>query len=259
MKFLIVFFIVIIVLAIFLAIKRFGNSKKPLANIIRSVDDQIKEKRETKILNKLYLKDGPLGLSQGKNVTLDTALLMKAEQSGSMVPSFDKNYRVGAVGSFTLMGMSFYRFYLGEGDETFLQFIMDSSNNVKECMLFTKVVSATPDEDGWDYLCGDQGMLGLYELSLKTKTDEDIVYKRVFEPYNGKNTRIEPKEFYETILAEDGSEFKTKCGGVLYSRDLGDDEEYAWVQVMTILQDDTTSCDAYIGFIVPDETWISVS
>lgn len=235
--------------------KKKKESNSVLSNIIDSKVDQYNQKRETKDLKKMYISC-PNGITQGRTINISPILKMSSNVDGMAIPKFDDSYIVGAVGQIQQDNNTLIqRAYLGDGDQTFLQFILDH-DEVKEVMIFQKVLSVTPDEDGWDYLINDQdGMIGNKEATIKKDDGTEITYEREFD--SGYDGRITPVSYKENIITEDGESITVDGNFILYSRAVGSETEFCIMQV-TKVNDDTTA-DVYLGIKVPDETWVSVN
>ena len=246
-------FIIGVVLNI--AYKRYKNNPSTLSRAINSKVDQYHENKADKELKSMYTS-GPLGITQGSMINLSQLLLSDTTKDGMVIPKLESSYNVGAIGNVSALMSNISRVYLGDGDQTFIQFMLDTLGNVQEAMIFNKVLSTNPNEDGWDYLVGNDGMIGLYEASIKKDDGADVTYKRAFDPYDGNNTRINPVPYKELIMCEDGTKISADGGFMLYSRNVSDATEYCLMQITTVGGE--TSADVFVGVIIQDESYISV-
>ena len=254
--FIIFLLVILLIVVIFIGYKRYKNNNTVLSRTIDSKIDSYHDKKADKELKEMYTT-GPLGITQGKIINLSQLLLADTSKEGMVIPELNSSYKVGAIGLVSAMMKNITRVYLGDGDQTFIQFITDSLNNVQEAMIFNKVLSVNPNDEGWEYLLGENdGMMGLYEASIKKNDGSDVVYNRAFDPYDGNNPRIKPVPYVENIVAEDGTHIKAKGEFMLYVRNIDDTQEYCIIQATTV--DNESSADVYVGSIIPDETWLSV-
>lgn len=256
MMFIVISLLIFIIAVIsYIGYKRYKNHPTMLSRTIDSKVDQYYENKSDKELKSMYTS-GPFGITQGSMINLSQLLLAETTKEGLVIPTLEASYNVGAIGNVSALMSNITRVYLGEGDQTFIQFLLDSLGNVKEAMIFNKVLSTNPNEEGWDYLVGDDGMIGLFEASIKKDDGTDVVYNRAFDPYDGNNTRINPVPYKELIMCEDGTKISTDGGFMLYSRNVVDTTEYCLMQITTV--DGESSADVFVGIIIPDENYISV-
>ena len=256
MMFIVIFLLIFIIAVVcFIGYKRYKNNPSALSRTIDSKVDRYHENKADKELKSMYTS-GPLDITQGSMINLSQLLLADTTKDGMVIPKLESSYNVGAIGNVSALMSNISRVYLGDGDQTFIQFMMDTLGNVQEAMIFNKVLSTNPDDDGWEYLMGDDGMIGLYEASIKKDDGTDVVYNRAFDPYNGKNPRVNPVPYKELIMCEDGTKISADGGFMLYTRAIADSTEYCLMQVTTV--NGETSADVFVGVIIQDESYITV-
>lgn len=230
--------------------------------------DHIEEKKKEKMYDSFKVKDAVLGLYQGVKVSFNREFIDIIQNKISNIEFEDKTYQVSAVGKLRILGTNIQRIYLDD-DSTFLEFALMPDGSINQCILYTRVIDTSPDEDGINFLLNEQdGAIGNSTFNVnKGDSSEDIFY-RLSPPYDetdpNSKIHVNPILSVETIIDEAGSTYRNKLQLSMYERTLDIDgngvTEFCLPQFYESLNSSSpdVGAEVFIGYEITNENFINV-
>ena len=230
--------------------------------------DHIEEKKKEKMYDSFKVKDAVLGLCQGVDVSFNREFLDIIQNKITDIEFEDKTYRVSAVGKLKILGTNVQRIYLDD-DSTFLEFALMPDGSINQCILYTRVVDSSPDEDGINFLLNSQnGAIGNSTFSVDKNDGTEDIFFRLSPPYdeNDPNSKIhvDPLESIETIVDGTGTTYRNKLQFSIYERTIEVNGSGVTVFCSPQFYESLNSfnydmgAEIFIGFEITNENFINV-
>ena len=230
--------------------------------------DHFEEKKKEKMYESFKVSDAVLGLCQGSKVSFNQEFLNIIQNRTSNIGFEDKTYQVSAVGKLKIIGTNVQKIYLDD-DSTFLEFALMPDGSINQCILYTRVVDTSPDENGIDFLLNEEdGAIGNSTFSLcKEDGSEDIFY-RIAPPYNESDPNaklhVNPIITVESIIDGVGNNYRNKLQLSMYERTINingiDLSEFCVPQFYESLNSSNSEVGAeiFVGYEITNENFINV-
>ena len=204
----------------------------------------------------------PMQLSQGSAVTISLTPLILAEAAGALFKSdLPTNQRSAAVGQLSLMGFTFYRVYLTEGDGGFIHFATKGDEIIE-----TRLYRRYPDVNGedvipsvnrnseapadqpdsaWEFWLADaDGYIGWPVMQSRIE-DGSIPYNRSWGGASA--SRLAPYQVVESVVSEAGLTTTLRHRMMHYSRSLTDEKQAEHLLVSAVEGDNVASVVFWLG------------
>ena len=193
----------------------------------------------------------PMQLSQGSAMTISMTPLILADAAGALFKSdFPTSQRSAAVGQLSLMGFTFYRVYLTEGDGGFLHFAT-RGEEIIETRLYRRYadengedVIPTSTEDWAFWLADADGYIGEPVMQSRD-VDGGLQYIR---SWGGTSTaHLAPYQAVESVVNEAGLTTTLRHRMMHYSRRLTDATLAEHLLVSAVEGDNVASVVFWLG------------
>lgn len=187
----------------------------------------------------------PLRLSQGSAVTISITPLILADDAGALFKSdLSMDHKIYAVGQLSLFGVTYYRAYLSQSKEGFIQFAM-KDGELLETRLFRWYDEIEPDTAvDWAFWLADaDGYIGL-PTARSHDSDGGLSYQRT---WGGGDQRIPPFLAVETLVGETGFTTTARHRMMLYGRALKDPQLAEHLLVSVVETDTVASVNFWLG------------
>lgn len=221
---------------------------KLVGRILKKKLEQRKNKKQEKKTR--IDRDLPLDLRVGSKVKLPTGSWVLYMDQILMEKPVKEGY-VLSFGKTELEGNTYFRFYIGEADETqaILQIGMDG-DQVGECRVFTPFAEIVPQtEQEWEEWIEVDGLLGQNDLQ---NDEAGVSYDRIWG--DDKEPWVQPPFYVEAISCgpfEGDPVVEIANNGMLFGRWLEEDVFAEYLMAEFQEQEDEAAINIMIGYDVP--------
>lgn len=192
----------------------------------------------------------PLGLHQESAVEFSPVAQVLVAAAGGMMPEFEHNQFVTAVGRFQMFGFDVFRSYLSDG-RSFIQTVADRADPARavECRLYVTHHQAVPAAEAeWNFLLAEaDGYIGYPMFQLDAPGGQQVQYPRLWSPGP---SRIEPVVSHETLVHASGATSRVEHRSMQYARRLGGGSETdlsEYLVAAAVISDEGATFDVFLG------------